>query len=133
MGFPTVVSVNHIAAHYTPNPHDTRRLHYDDVMKLDFGTQVNGYIVDSAFTIAFDPQFDPLIQATREATYAGIRESGLDARLGEIGGVIEEVINSFEVTLYGRTQPGIFLFFRCFEAYLMSLNSSKKRMMMNGV
>ena len=115
MGFPTGVSVNHIAAHYTPNPHDTRCLHYGDVLKLDFGAQVNGYIIDSAFTVAFHPQFDPLIQATREATYAGIRESGLGARVGEIGGVIEEVINSFEVTIDGRTYPSIFYYY-----YLLS-------------
>lgn len=35
-------SINHVAAHYTPNPHDMRRFHYGDVMKLDFGTEVNG-------------------------------------------------------------------------------------------
>ncbi|KNB42035.1 hypothetical protein JH06_4901 [Blastocystis sp. subtype 4] len=105
MGFPTGVSVNHIAAHYTPNPGDTRCLHYGDVMKLDFGTEVNGYIIDSAFTVAFDPQFNPLLQATKDATSTGIREAGIDARLGELGGVIEEVINSYEVTIYGQTYP----------------------------
>jgi methionyl aminopeptidase len=75
-------------------------------MKLDFGTEVNGYIIDSAFTISFDPQFDNLLMASREATYAGIRAAGLDARLGEIGGIIEEVINSYEVTVNGKTVPG---------------------------
>ena len=91
MGFPTGVSVNHVAAHYTPNPGDTRRLHYGDVMKLDFGTEVNGYIIDSAFTVAFDPQFSPLLQATHDATLTG--------------GLIEEVLNSYEVTIYGKTYP----------------------------
>ena len=42
MGFPTGCSINHVAAHYTPTPHDMRRFHYGDVMKLDFGTEVNG-------------------------------------------------------------------------------------------
>ena len=64
-----------------------------------------GYIIDSAFTIAFDPQFDELLLASKEATYAGIREAGVDARLGEIGGVIEEVISSHEVTIRGTTYP----------------------------
>lgn len=105
MGFPTGVSVNHVAAHYTPNPGDTRRLHYGDVMKLDFGTEVNGYIIDSAFTVAFDPQFSPLLQATHDATLTGVRESGIDVRLGELGGLIEEVLNSYEVTIYGKTYP----------------------------
>ena len=46
------MSLNQIAAHYTPNPGDTTVLKYNDVLKLDFGTHVNGYIVDSAFTWA---------------------------------------------------------------------------------
>ena len=100
-------------SHYTPNPGDSTCLQYSDVVKLDFGTEVNGrsvflklsvgYIIDSAFTVAFDPQFDELLRASQEATYAGIREAGVGARLGEIGGVIEEVIRSFEVTIHGRT------------------------------
>lgn len=55
--------------------------------------------------MAFDPQFDELIKATQDATYTGIKHAGLDARLGELGGVIEEVINSYEVTIDGRTYP----------------------------
>ena len=37
----------------------------------DFGTQINGHIIDSAFTLAFDPRYDPLLQAVQEATNAG--------------------------------------------------------------
>lgn len=42
MGFPTGCSLNNVAAHYTPNPGDETVLKYGDVMKFDFGTQVNG-------------------------------------------------------------------------------------------
>ena len=42
MGFPTGVSPNNVAAHYTPNPGDSTVLQYHDVVKLDFGTEVNG-------------------------------------------------------------------------------------------
>lgn len=106
MGFPMGVSANHVAAHYTPNPGDTTRIYYDDVVKVDFGTEVNGYIIDSAFTIAFNPQYDELLQATKEATLAGVKASGIDVRLGELGGLISEVINSFEVTIFNQTIPG---------------------------
>ena len=61
IGFPTGCSINDCAAHYTPNPGDDRVLGYDDVMKIDFGTQVNGHIIDCAFTVAFNPMFDPLL------------------------------------------------------------------------
>ena len=39
----------------------------------DFGTQINGRIIDSAFTVAFDPRYDPLLTAVREATNTGVR------------------------------------------------------------
>ena len=44
LAFPTGVSLNHCAAHYTPNAGDTTVLQYDDVMKLDFGTHINGSV-----------------------------------------------------------------------------------------
>lgn len=95
-GFPTGCSLNHVAAHYTPNHGDKTVLTANDICKLDFGIHVNGRIVDSAFTVAFDPIFDPLIQATQDATNAGLREAGIDVRLGDIGAVIQETIESFE-------------------------------------
>ncbi|KDO23393.1 hypothetical protein SPRG_11485 [Saprolegnia parasitica CBS 223.65] len=98
-------SLNHVAAHYTPNAGDDTVLKYGDVMKIDFGTQVDGRIIDSAFTVAFDPQFDPLLAAAKAATEEGIKCSGIDARLGEIGGAIEEVMESYEVTIEGKTYP----------------------------
>jgi len=49
IGFPTGCSINHVAAHYTPNPGDDTVLQYDDVMKIDFGTQIDGRIIDSAW------------------------------------------------------------------------------------
>jgi methionyl aminopeptidase len=42
LAFPTGCSLNHVAAHYTPNAGDTTVLGYDDVCKIDFGTHVNG-------------------------------------------------------------------------------------------
>ena len=42
IGFPTGCSLNHVAAHYTPNAGDDTVLQQGDVMKVDFGTQING-------------------------------------------------------------------------------------------
>ena len=42
IAFPTGCSINHCAAHFSPNPGDTTVLNYDDVMKIDFGSQVDG-------------------------------------------------------------------------------------------
>lgn len=76
MGFPTGLSVNHGVAHYTPNPGQKEVvLGYEDVVKVDFGVHINGWIVDSAFTIAFDPTYDNLLAAVKDATNSGIKVS----------------------------------------------------------
>jgi len=101
--FPTGCSLNNVAAHFTPNKDDETVLQYDDVMKLDFGTQMNGYIIDCAFTVAFNPIYDNLLQASKEATQAGVKNAGIDVRLGELGGIIGEILNSYEVEIKGKT------------------------------
>jgi methionyl aminopeptidase len=103
IAFPTGCSLNWVAAHWTPNSGDKTVLQYDDVMKLDFGTHIEGRIVDCAFTVAFNPQFDPLLEASREATNTGIREAGIDVRLGDIGAAIQETLESYEVEIGGKT------------------------------
>lgn len=74
MGFPTGLCLNNIAAHWTPNPGGKEViLKYDDVLKVDFGVHVNGRIVDSAFTVAFNPVYDNLLAAVKAATNTGLK------------------------------------------------------------
>ena len=75
LAFPTGCSLNHCAAHYTPNNGDNTILQRDDVCKIDFGTHINGRIIDCAWTVAFNPKYDELIKAVREATNMGIKVS----------------------------------------------------------
>jgi methionyl aminopeptidase len=74
LGFPTGLSLNNCAAHYTPNPGQKDVvLKHDDVLKIDYGVHVNGWIVDSAFTVTFDPVYDNLVAAVKDATNTGLR------------------------------------------------------------
>jgi len=102
LAFPTGCSINHCAAHYTPNAGDTTVLQYDDVVKMDFGTHINGRIIDCAWTMTFNPKFDPLVEAVRDATETGIRTAGIDARLCDVGAAIQEVMESHEIELDGK-------------------------------
>ena len=101
IAFPTGCSLNHVAVPYIPNAGDKTVLAYDGMMKVDFG----GYIVDSAFSVAFHPKYDPLLGAVKEATNAGIQASGIDVRLCDVGAEIQEVMESYEVELDGATYP----------------------------
>lgn len=108
IGFPTGLSLNEVAAHYTPNAGDKRILQLGDVLKVDIGIQASGRICDSAFTLTFeeDSKWNPLLVAVRAATNAGIREAGIDARLGEVGAAIQEVMESHEFEADGKTHQG---------------------------
>lgn len=106
IGFPTGVSLNSCAAHHTTNPGDPEvLLREDDVLKIDFGTHVNGWIMDSAFTVCFDPKYEQLLRASREATEVGIKCLGVDVRVCDIGAEIAEVIRSYELVIGDQTYP----------------------------
>lgn len=107
MGFPTGLCVNEVAAHWTPNPGGKDiTLQQPDVLSVDFGVHVNGRIVDSAFTVTSNPTYIPLLAAVRAATNTGIAYAGVDARMSEIGGTIQEVMESYEVEVGGgKTLP----------------------------
>jgi methionyl aminopeptidase len=105
LAFPTGCSLNHCAAHYTPNGDDKTVLQADDVCKIDFGTHVNGRIIDCAFTLTFNPKYDKLLEAVKDATNTGIKAAGIDVKLCDIGEQIQEVMESYEVELDGKTYP----------------------------
>ena len=105
MGFPTGLSINHCAAHYTPNAGNKVVLQEKDVMKVDIGVHINGRIVDSAWTVTFDPVYDNLLAAVKDATNTGVREAGIDVRVCDIGAAIQEAMESYEVVINGQTIP----------------------------
>ncbi|KAL8697948.1 MAG: hypothetical protein Q9201_006836 [Fulgogasparrea decipioides] len=105
MGFPTGLNLDAIAAHYSPNAGCKTVLQQNNVIKVDIGVHVNGRIVDSAFTMAFDPMYDNLLAAVKDATNTGVREAGIDVRLGELGGHIQEAMESYECEINGTTYP----------------------------
>ena len=98
-------------------------LQQGDVLKVDFGVHANGRITDSAFTLNFEPTYDKLIEAVKAATETGVRvfafffyliliyrqsfqEAGIDVRLGELAGYIQETMSSYEVEVGGKIFPG---------------------------
>lgn len=101
IAFPTGVSLNHCAAHWTPNGGDTTVLGANDICKIDFGVQVKGHIIDSAFTLSFDPRFEGLKEAVRDATEAGVKAAGVDVRMCDVGQAVQEVMESKEVAING--------------------------------
>ncbi|KAF7719933.1 Methionine aminopeptidase 2 [Penicillium ucsense] len=106
LGFPTGLALNHCVAHYNPNPGQKEVvLQSSDVMKVDFGVHINGWIVDSAFTMSFDPTYDNLLAAVKDATNTGIKNAGIDVRISDVSAAIQEAMESYEVEINGKTYP----------------------------
>ena len=106
MGFPTGLCVNNVAAHWTPNAGAKDIvLGQDDIVSIDFGVHVNGRIVDSAFTMSWNPVYDNLLAAVKDATNTGLREAGIDARISHISSCIQEAMESYEVEINKKTIP----------------------------
>ncbi|KAH7109284.1 methionine aminopeptidase 2-like protein [Dendryphion nanum] len=106
LAFPTGLCLNNVAAHWTPNSGGKEVIfQHDDVLSVDFGVHVNGRIVDSAFTLAPNPKYDNLLEAVKAATNTGLKEAGIDARIDHISAEIQEVMESYEIELNGKTIP----------------------------
>jgi len=87
--FPCNVSVNEIAAHYSPPVDDDTTIKEGDMIKGDVGVHVDGYIGDTAFTIATGEKQE-LVQTVERALEAEIAaiKPGID--VGELGRIVEE-------------------------------------------
>ena len=104
IAFPVGLSLNNCAAHYSPNYNEKEvLLHNTDILKIDYGVHKNGVIIDSAFTISFNPDYQEFINISRNLTKYAISLCGPDAILGEIGEKIEEYAKSKEITINNKT------------------------------
>ncbi len=90
--FPVNLSINEIAAHYTPSFGDTTLAH--GLIKIDIGISVDGYIADTAFSVDLEDSIEnkKLIDAAEAAVNASVSEFGIGKKLTLIGGKISDAI-----------------------------------------
>ena len=93
--FPCNVSINSIAAHYTPNLHTDLTLKSGDYVKVDIGCHIEGCIADTAYTVKVDENDDDLIKATQEALNNAIAAVEPGVKTNYIGKIIEDTIKDF--------------------------------------
>jgi methionyl aminopeptidase len=88
LAFPTGIGVNQVTAHYAPQEGDESVFADDDLVKVDFGVHIDGYVTDTSVTVTLNPEFNLLLEATRRALEAAISTARKEWRTGEIGRVI---------------------------------------------
>jgi len=91
--FPCNISRNDEAAHATPSANDSSAFG-EDMVKLDIGVHVDGYIADTAITV--DLSGNPeLVKASETALEKAIEIVRAGISTADIGDVIEKTINEF--------------------------------------
>jgi len=93
--FPVNISVNEIAAHYTPTKNDESVVKDNDIVKIDVGVHVDGFVADTAITINFNKDYENLVKAAESALNEAVKLIRPDAFLSDASEVIEETIKGF--------------------------------------
>jgi methionyl aminopeptidase len=90
--FPVNVSLNEIAAHYTAEPNDQTRVTDSDVLKIDLGVHIDGYIADTAVTVSYDPKYEQLVNIAELTLSEAMKIAKANTKSSEIGKTIENTI-----------------------------------------
>ena len=90
--FPVNTSVNEVAAHYTAEPNDSKTVSDTDLVKIDLGAQINGYIADTAVTVNYDPQYDSLVQTAEDALQSAMSMIKVGVKSKDVGRKIQNTI-----------------------------------------
>ena len=91
-GYPaaTCISINDEVIHGIPSK--KRIIKAGDIVSIDVGATLNGYVGDNAATFAagdISPEAQRLCDATRESLYEGIKAAVAGGRIGDIGSTIQ--------------------------------------------
>ncbi|MDR1955026.1 MAG: type II methionyl aminopeptidase [Candidatus Methanoplasma sp.] len=90
LAFPCNVSINEVAAHYTPSIGDKRTFGTGDVVKIDCGAEVSGYVGDTAGTVEVGTKrYRSLIEASKHARDTVAEFVGVGTPICEIGRAVE--------------------------------------------
>jgi methionyl aminopeptidase len=97
LAFPVNISINEVAAHYSPNHEDTLVFKKGDVVKLDVGAHIDGYIADTATTVEVEANnYYDLIKASSDALENILNFIKPGIHLYEVGKIVEDTIQSFD-------------------------------------
>ncbi|WP_227353608.1 type II methionyl aminopeptidase [Haladaptatus salinisoli] len=91
--FPVNISVDEEAAHATPSIDDETTFG-EEMINLDIGVQVDGWLADTAITVDLSGH-DDLAEASAEALDAALEVVGPGVETGDIGAEIESVIEGY--------------------------------------
>jgi methionyl aminopeptidase len=92
--FPVNLSINEIAAHYTPSYNDETKAR--GLLKVDLGIHIDGWIADTAFSLDLENSEEnkKLIEASEKALKKALETAKENVPVSEIGKTIQKEIES---------------------------------------
>ncbi len=84
LSFPVNLQLNN-EVHYSPLPEDTRTISLQDIIKVDIGIHVEGYIADGAYTIALNKDYQDMVDFTEKVLLETISGLKPGMKVSEIG------------------------------------------------
>ncbi|HIW87453.1 MAG TPA: type I methionyl aminopeptidase [Candidatus Onthomorpha intestinigallinarum] len=96
-GYPAslCISINDVVVHGIPGE---RVVKEGDIVSIDCGVTLNGWVGDSAYTFALagvEDEVMKLCRVTKESLYIGIEQCTVSKRLGDLGYHIQDYCQSF--------------------------------------
>tara|TARA_Y100000310_G_scaffold137432_1_gene136290 strand:+ start:9130 stop:10008 length:879 start_codon:yes stop_codon:yes gene_type:complete len=90
--FPVNLSLNEVAAHYTPSSDDETKA--EGLLKIDIGISVDGYIADVAFSLDLtkDDKFKDMIKLNEEALENVLNGLKVGSVVSDVGRLIKEKV-----------------------------------------
>ncbi len=88
--FPVNTSINEVA------------VTEDDLVKIDLGAQIDGYIADTAVTVCYNPQYDTLVQGAESALNNAMSMMKVGVKSSDVGRTIEKTIKDLGLIPIGN-------------------------------
>ncbi|MFQ5910903.1 MAG: type II methionyl aminopeptidase [Thermoplasmata archaeon] len=93
--FPVNIALDDVAAHFTPHHTDKEVFARGNIVKIDVGVHVNGFIGDTAVTVEVGTRnWTDLIRASEHALQTVIELIRPNVQMRMIGGAVERAIDS---------------------------------------
>jgi len=90
--FPVNTSINEIAAHYTAEPNDPKTISDTDLVKIDLGAQIDGFIADTAVTVNYNTKYDMLVETAENALQGAMSMIKSGVKSKDVGRTIQKTI-----------------------------------------
>lgn len=92
LAFPVNICINDITAHYTPKFNDQTLIAKEDVVSVDLGVHIDGYIADTAYTIDFSGKHKEMLKKNEEALKNVIELIKPGISVSEIGKTVQGIL-----------------------------------------